>query len=40
LEARAPEVFLEIRQARIAVLAAGRRVKLYRDTLMPRQAKN
>jgi outer membrane protein TolC len=27
--------FLEIRQAQIAVLAAQKRVKLYRDTLMP-----
>jgi outer membrane protein, heavy metal efflux system len=35
LEARAATVFLEIRQAQIAVLAAQKRVKLYRDTLLP-----
>jgi outer membrane protein TolC len=35
LEARAATVFLEIRRAQIAVLAAQRRVKLYRDTLLP-----
>jgi cobalt-zinc-cadmium efflux system outer membrane protein len=35
LEARAATVFLEIRQAQIAVLAAEKRVKLYRDTLLP-----
>jgi outer membrane protein TolC len=35
LDARAATVFLEIRQAQIAVLAAGKRVKLYRDTLLP-----
>jgi outer membrane protein TolC len=35
LEARASTVFLEIRQAQIAVLAAQKRVKLYRDTLLP-----
>jgi len=35
LEARASAVFLEIRQAQIAILAAQRRVKVYRDTLLP-----
>jgi len=35
LDARAATVFLEIRQAQIAVQAAGKRVKLYRDTLLP-----
>jgi outer membrane protein TolC len=35
LEARTSAVFLEIRQAQIDVLAAQKRVKLYRDTLMP-----
>jgi outer membrane protein TolC len=35
LDARANAVFLEIRQAQIAVLAAEKRVKLYRDTLLP-----
>jgi len=35
LEARAAAVFLEIRQAQIAVLSAEKRVKLYRDTLLP-----
>ncbi len=35
LEARASMVFLEIRQAQIEVLAAEKRVKLYRDTLLP-----
>lgn len=35
LEARTTTVFLEIRQAQIDVLAAQRRVKLYRDTLLP-----
>jgi len=35
LEARTSAVFLEIRQAQIDVLAARKRVKLYRDTLMP-----
>jgi outer membrane protein TolC len=35
LDARASAVFLEIRQAQIEVLAAERRVKLYRDTLLP-----
>jgi outer membrane protein TolC len=35
LEVRAATVFLEIRQAQIAVLAAEKRVKLYRDTLLP-----
>lgn len=35
LEARTATVFLEIRMAQIDVLAAQRRVKLYRDTLLP-----
>lgn len=35
LDARASMVFLEIRQAQIEVLAAEKRVKLYRDTLLP-----
>ena len=35
LDARAATVFLEIRQAQIKVLAAEKRVKLYRDTLLP-----
>lgn len=35
LEARSNAVFLELRQAQIEVLAAERRVKLYRDTLLP-----
>ena len=35
LDARAATVFLEIRQAQIAVLAAEKRVKLYRYTLLP-----
>lgn len=35
LEARTSAVFLEIRQAQIDVLAAQKRVRLYRDTLMP-----
>jgi len=35
LDARAATVFLEIRQAQIAVQAAEKRVKLYRDTLLP-----
>ena len=35
LEARAATVFLEVRQAQIEVLAAEKRVKLYRDTLLP-----
>ena len=35
LEARASTVFLEIRQAQIDLLAAEKRVKLYRDTLLP-----
>lgn len=38
LDARTSTVFLEIRQARIAVQSSQRRVKLYRDTLLP-QAK-
>jgi outer membrane protein TolC len=35
LDARASAVFLEIRGTQIAVLSAERRVKLYRDTLLP-----
>jgi outer membrane protein TolC len=35
LDARASTVFLEIRQAQISVLSSQRRVKLYRDTLLP-----
>jgi outer membrane protein TolC len=35
LEARTSVVFLEVRQAQIATLAAEKRVKVYRDTLMP-----
>jgi outer membrane protein TolC len=35
LDVRASTVFLEIRQAQIEVLAAEKRVKLYRDTLLP-----
>jgi outer membrane protein, heavy metal efflux system len=35
LDARTTAVFLEIRQAQVAVSAAQRRVKLYRDTLLP-----
>jgi len=35
LDARTSSVFLEIRQAEIAVQSAQRRVKLYRDTLLP-----
>jgi outer membrane protein TolC len=35
LEARTSTVFLEVQQAQIATLAAEKRVRLYRDTLMP-----
>jgi outer membrane protein TolC len=35
LEMRTSTVFLEIRQAQIEVQAAQKRVKLYRDTLLP-----
>ncbi len=35
LDERISTVFLEIRQAQIEVLAAEKRVKLYRDTLLP-----
>jgi outer membrane protein, heavy metal efflux system len=35
LEAQTSRVFLEIRQAQTSVLAAQKRVKLYRDTLLP-----
>ena len=35
LDARASTVFLEVRLAQIELLAAEKRVKLYRDTLLP-----
>ncbi len=35
LEARSNAVFLEVRQAQIDLLAGEKRVKLYRDTLLP-----
>jgi outer membrane protein TolC len=35
LETRSAAVFLEVRQAQIEVLASEKRVKLYRDTLLP-----
>ncbi len=35
LQARTAAAFLEIRQAQIAILAAQKRVKVYRDTLLP-----
>jgi hypothetical protein len=35
LEARTSAVFLEVRQAQIATLTAQKRVKVYRDTLLP-----
>jgi outer membrane protein TolC len=35
LDARASAVFLEVRLAQIELLAAEKRVKLYRDTLLP-----
>lgn len=35
LEARTKAVFLEVRRAQIETLVAERRMKLYRDTLMP-----
>jgi outer membrane protein TolC len=35
LEARASAVFLEVRQAQIEIQSAERRVKVYRDTLLP-----
>ena len=35
LEARAATVFLEVRQAQIAIAAAEKRSKVYRDTLLP-----
>ena len=35
LDMRSNAVFLEVRQAQIDVLAAEKRVKLYRDTLLP-----
>jgi outer membrane protein TolC len=35
LEVRTNAVFLEVRQAQIDILAAEKRVKLYRDTLLP-----
>jgi outer membrane protein TolC len=35
LEARTSGVFLEVRQAQIATLAAEKRLKVYRDTMLP-----
>jgi outer membrane protein TolC len=35
LDARASAVFLEVRQAQIAIVSAEKRVKVYRDTLLP-----
>ena len=35
LEARTSAVFMEIRQAQVATIAAEKRVKVYRDTLLP-----
>ena len=35
LDARTSAVFLEVQQAKIATLAAEKRVKVYRDTLLP-----
>lgn len=35
LEARTTAVFLEVRQAQIEITSAQKRVKLYRDTLLP-----
>jgi len=35
LDARASTVFLEVRQAQVETLAADKRVKVYRDTLLP-----
>lgn len=35
LEARTTAVFLEIRQAQVNLLGAEKRIKLYRDTLLP-----
>ena len=35
LEARTTPVFLEVRQAQIAIAAAEKRTKVYRDTLLP-----
>lgn len=35
LEARTATVFLEVRQAQIAIAAAEKRTKVYRDTLLP-----
>jgi outer membrane protein TolC len=35
LDAKASAVFLEVRQAQIETLAAEKRVKVYRDTLLP-----
>jgi outer membrane protein TolC len=35
LDARTSAVFLEVRQAQIEMLSAGKRVKVYRDTLLP-----
>jgi cobalt-zinc-cadmium efflux system outer membrane protein len=35
LDARTSAAFLEVRQAQIELVASGKRVKLYRDTLLP-----
>lgn len=35
LDARTSAVFLEVREAQIGILASERRVKVYRDTLLP-----
>ncbi|MGA2651553.1 MAG: TolC family protein [Terracidiphilus sp.] len=35
LEARTSAVFLEVRQSQVAIAAAGKRTKVYRDTLLP-----
>jgi len=35
LDAKAASVFLEVRQAQIAIATAERRTKVYRDTLLP-----
>jgi outer membrane protein TolC len=35
LDAKAASVFLDVRQAQIAIAAAERRTKVYRDTLLP-----
>ena len=40
LDARTSAVFLEIRQAQIALRSAQSRIKLYRDTLLPQAEAN